>query len=285
MTQLRTFLQTGDFLALMRPWLEKNESLNGLMLGITERLHRHPERIERQPFFAVVEDGDGVAAAAVMTPPYGVILYSPRQECAAALDLIAVELLGNGWPVPTANGLVYLSSAFARIWTERTGVTAVQKMAQRVFELRRVHPPLYSPGFLRVVEAADADLLVLWLKAFGDEALTGIEQQSPEEVRRHVLLRIEDGSLYLWIDERPVCLVGTTRPTARGISVGPVYTPPEYRNRGYASSCVAQVSQRMLDAGKEFCALYTDLANPTSNSIYQKLGYRPIGDFALFAFG
>ena len=69
-----------------------------------------------------------------------------------------------------------------------------------------------------------------------------------------------------------------TRPTQHGIGVGGVYTPPELRRRGYASSCVAALSQRLLDAGFEYCTLYTDLSNPTSNDIYQQIGYRPVGD-------
>jgi hypothetical protein len=57
-----------------------------------------------------------------------------------------------------------------------------------------------------------------------------------------------------------------------------VYTPPEFRGRGYASNLVAHLSQELLDEGRKFCFLFTDLANPVSNSIYQKIGYRPVSD-------
>jgi predicted GNAT family acetyltransferase len=76
-------------------------------------------------------------------------------------------------------------------------------------------------------------------------------------------------------------LQGATR---HGIRVSFVYTPPELRGRGYASACVAAVSGRALASGKSFCTLYTDLANPTSNSIYQRVGYRRIGEAAMIAF-
>ena len=75
-----------------------------------------------------------------------------------------------------------------------------------------------------------------------------------------------------------------TRPTRNGVSVGGVYTPPELRRKGYATACVAALSALLLDRGHSFCVLYTDLANPTSNSIYQKIGYRPVTDSAVHRF-
>jgi predicted GNAT family acetyltransferase len=73
-------------------------------------------------------------------------------------------------------------------------------------------------------------------------------------------------------------LAGYTTPTPRGIRVGPVYTPPEHRNRGHAGACVAALSQLLLDRGHRFCCLYTDLTNPTPNRIYQRIGYPPVCD-------
>ena len=80
-------------------------------------------------------------------------------------------------------------------------------------------------------------------------------------------------------------MIGKTRPSENGISVGPVYTPPEQRGRGYATHLTAAFSQHLLDAGYRFCTLFTDLANPTSNSIYQQIGYRAVCDFAMITFG
>ena len=74
------------------------------------------------------------------------------------------------------------------------------------------------------------------------------------------------------------------RPTERGTSVGLVYTPPESRNKGYATSCVEELSRNILRSGQAFCTLYTDLANPTSNSIYMKIGYRPVCDSVEYTF-
>ena len=84
---------------------------------------------------------------------------------------------------------------------------------------------------------------------------------------------------YLWIDRgRPVSLTGAGGLTPNGIRVGPVYTPREDRGRGYASNLVARVSQELLDSGRTFVFLFTDLSNPTSNKIYQAIGYEPVSD-------
>jgi predicted GNAT family acetyltransferase len=87
------------------------------------------------------------------------------------------------------------------------------------------------------------------------------------------------------VDDRPVSLAGYGGPTRHGIRIGPVYTPPAERRRGYASACVAALSQQLLDRGRRFCFLFTDLANPTSNHIYQQIGYRPVSDVDEYRFG
>jgi predicted GNAT family acetyltransferase len=95
---------------------------------------------------------------------------------------------------------------------------------------------------------------------------------------------IEEGRLYLWCDKVPVSMAWKARPTKSGVVVSGVYTPPEHRRRGYATCCVAALSQRLLDTGYTYCTLYTDLANPTSNSIYRKIGYQPVCESMMYRF-
>ena len=97
--------------------------------------------------------------------------------------------------------------------------------------------------------------------------------------------RIDSGRLFFWKDPEPVSMAGSAGPTPSGIRISAVYTPPGLRGRGYASAAVAALSQKMLDGGRRFCFLFTDLANPTSNSIYQKIGYQPVCDFEERDFG
>jgi predicted GNAT family acetyltransferase len=94
--------------------------------------------------------------------------------------------------------------------------------------------------------------------------------------------RVAAGEVYLWCDPEPRSMAGSARPTAHGVAVNAVYTPREWRGRGYATACVAEISRRMLASGFDFCVLYTDLANPTSNAIYTRIGYRPVRDFLMY---
>jgi predicted GNAT family acetyltransferase len=81
-----------------------------------------------------------------------------------------------------------------------------------------------------------------------------------------------------------VSMAGLTRQVAGTIRVGPVYTPPGLRRRGYAGAVTAAVSRAALDAGADEVLLFTDLANPTSNSLYQRLGFQPVEDRVLMSF-
>ncbi|MBO0788662.1 MAG: GNAT family N-acetyltransferase, partial [Actinobacteria bacterium] len=103
---------------------------------------------------------------------------------------------------------------------------------------------------------------------------------------RQVRDRLRHGGLTLWEEEgRPVSLAGLTRQVAGQVRVGPVYTPPEFRRRGFAAAVTAAVSRAALAAGAQEVLLFTDLANPTSNSLYRRLGYRPVSDYVSLAFG
>jgi predicted GNAT family acetyltransferase len=135
---------------------------------------------------------------------------------------------------------------------------------------------------LRLATPSDLDRITYWTLAFQDEALSGGDMVETREVSRH---KINDQDIYLWEDGHPVSMASRSRPTSRGICLSLVYTPPEWRGRGYATACVAGLSQLLLDSGREFCVLFTDLANPTSNHIYQTIGYAPVCDFSEYIFG
>lgn len=281
---LCTYANATDFLTVMQPRLAAHEALYGLMLGIALRLQAYPERIERPPYLATVIDGAGGCTAALMTPPHGLVLYSDQADPQAALRPLAYDLHDKGWTLPTVNGVTNLAAAFAHIWSQVQGVDYRVDVEERVFELRRVEAVRYSTGVMRLATVADLDLVVRWIIAFNEEAL-GETVSDPVATRQRVQVRITDQTFFLWEDGEPVALAGITRPTPHGMGVGPVYTPPEKRGCGYATSLVAQISQQLLDSGRQFCTLFTDLANPTSNSIYQKIGYRPVGDYTVYRFG
>lgn len=268
------------FLSIAEAALGQNEVTNGLMLGIALRLRDDPMRFPQAPYLATVQDADDLVAAGLMTPPHGLVVYAATAAPAPAMRLLAQNLLEGRWPLPTVNGVADVSRLFAEQWRKLTGAAVEQLVAMRVFELRSVIPPAPAPGLFRPATLADADRVFDWFMAFHDEALP----KDVAPVRSGVDRTIGQGNIYLWEDRgEPVSMAGKGRRTPRGVSIGPVYTPPDRRGRGYASACVAALSQHILDEGKEFCTLFTDLANPTSNSIYQKIGYRPVCDFAQYA--
>ena len=94
-------------------------------------------------------------------------------------------------------------------------------------------------------------------------------------------------TLLLWDDAGgvPVSLAGVTRPAAGVSRIGPVYTPPEHRRHGYAAALTAAGAARGFASGATRVALYADAANATSNRVYRRLGFRPIGDALLYTFG
>lgn len=272
--------EVGQFLEDVGGVLESREDVTSLMLGICRSLQAGRTFGDESPFFAAADEGGMVLAAAVRTPPHNVILYSDEQ-CLDAIDAIAGELHGRGMALPGAHGTVAVSDRFATCWSRLCGSKAEVTMSQQIYRLDAVTLPRAVSGRLRLALPADARRLTEWGRAFHAEASPNHpERDTGETVKRLTASK----SLYVWDDEGPVSMAGYSRPTGNGIAISLVYTPAEHRGRGYASNCVAAVSQRLLDAGYAFCTLFTDLANPTSNKIYRAVGYRPLAEFREMAF-
>ena len=124
--------------------------------------------------------------------------------------------------------------------------------------------------------------MAIWIKEFSSEAIG--EESEPGKAERNAVKYIAERKLYVWDHDGPVSIVKESRAMKNGTVISLVYTPPELRNRGYATSCVYHLTKRLLSGDYRFCSLYTDLANPTSNHIYPKVGYAPLGDTLEFDF-
>ncbi len=261
------------FLGVMRLPFEQDEVANGLMYGISLRCISHPE-LYPSPYFAVVADGSGPVAAAMMTPPYNVVVWvRPNTEFDEALRLIARDVAAFSILPPGVLALRDVAAVFIDIWQKMRPVTAQIALRERIYELRKVTPPTPCPGKFRMAAEAETALIEDWYWEFTKEA--GVIGDEPS-TRRNAHLRVASGDVFVWEDAgQLVSLAARGRSTPHGATIGPVYTPPQFRGKGYASNCVARLSQLILDSGKNFATLFTDLANPTSNSIYMKLGYLP----------
>ena len=151
----------------------------------------------------------------------------------------------------------------------------------RVFQLERVIRPKTASGEMRLCNRDDRQVLARYIAGFE----TDIGEASHENALTRADRLIADGRMYVWADPKPVAMAAWAGPTPNGVRVNWVYTAPDRRGKGYASNLVANLTQRLLDQGRKFCFLFTDLANPTSNSIYQKIGYRPVSDSERWEFG
>jgi FR47-like protein len=220
-----------------------------------------------------------VTAAFLHTPPYGVALTGMATE--VATDLAGL-LAGRGRQVAGVNGDATAAGAFASAWDRLTGDGVQVRRRTRLYRLGALRPPdPAAPGRARVAGPADRSLLISWCTAFHEEADPG-----PRDTEGMVDDRLSYRGLTLWAAAgQPVSLAGLTRPAAGQVRVGPVYTPPGLRGRGYGGAVTCAVSRAALDAGLAEVVLFTDLANPTSNALYQRLGYEPVSDRTEWSFG
>lgn len=281
--KVTTFSNAASFLDASLDYLEAQEALNGLMIGLAFRLSQSAPRRRNRPFLAVVEDSGELVGAAVMTPPRKLVLYSHRADCQPVVRALWPTLQDGRWTVPGVLGPAEVADAWAKLWEEENGRSAQPGMRQRVFELRQVRPLPLPPGHLRLANADDFAQMVSWVKGFHEDAHLREELDAIELLTRSKILSEE---LFLWENEagEVVTMAAKTRPTRHGIAVSLVYTPAERRGRGYATACVAMLSQRLLDDGYQFCTLFTDLGNPVSNYIYEKIGYTAVADFHEYYF-
>jgi predicted GNAT family acetyltransferase len=278
---LKTHPDANGFLAVVEAPLLCEEVKNSLILGISQQVSQGRTYGQDPPYFLSVHDRDSLIAAAIRTPPYNLILYC-EEDRLEALDLIAAHLTDAGENLPGAHGTVKVVSAFSEAWARRTGVETHVEMAQRVYCLTEVTAPLDVPGAMRWAEEDDVGTLVKWFTAFCEEAVPS--DPPPPDPEKNVRRFISTGSLGVWETNGIVSMAGSSRGSKNGATVSAVYTPPEHRGNGYASACVAALSRVLLDRGNAFCTLYADLANPTSNKIYQRVGFLPVADCAMYTF-
>jgi len=215
------------------------------------------------------------------TPPHNLILSevdvaAKKKPLAADANRVFESLTGVIGPKEAV-------ARMARIWEVRSGQTAHLTLHQRSYRAEQALEPEGVPGTIRPYEERDRELVLAWMDAFVEEALP---EAPPEDSARWLDRRAADPSsgTMIWEDGEPVSMGGYGGLTPNGIRIGPIYTPPELRRRGYASALTAAMTRMLLEGGHRFCFLFTDLANPTSNSIYQRIGYRPVTDIDQWSF-
>ncbi|HEY6609441.1 MAG TPA: GNAT family N-acetyltransferase [Candidatus Limnocylindria bacterium] len=271
------------FLAAAGDFLVRREAEHNLLFGISWSIRVSPEAFaDDPPRFHVVRSRGRVVAASLRTPPNNQVL-------SMADDPEAVEALADALrdeALPGLLGPTDEAARFARRWSAVTGASAYREMAERIHRLERVVPPgRPASGAWRLVEPRDREVIARWIVDFQDEAVPGAPPtRDPLGVADRWVAGIGRTG-YVWeVDAEVVSLAGAGGETPNGVRIGPVYTPPEQRSRGYATSLTAAATQDQLDRGRRFVFLFTDLANPTSNKIYRSIGYEPVCDVDQYRF-
>lgn len=277
MIEIRSHNHASELISLSGAYLERNECENNLPIGLAYRLAEDPYYYgsELPLLLSILEQGR-VVGVVVMTPPKRIILSRIDTDIQAAVVRLADSLRGIGVRIPGIVGPMAEAQAFSNCWVEgMLGVAARLSKRMRVFEARNVMNLPLSPGELRVARMDDRPLMARWIAVLSDDLGEPISLDSADSRAEKL---IENRELYIWDHGGPVSIAGVSRPMRNGATIGVVYTPPEHRNKGYATSSVSLLTKKLLSDGYAFCGLYTDLANPTSNSIYAKIGYAPVGD-------
>jgi uncharacterized protein len=269
------YATAAEFLDTTRELLLENEAANELVLSYAIGQTKGIESNMSTKFYCVV-DGDTPLLPAMYTPGIWPGIVEGPEEAAR---LFARYLFPKDPRLKGVSGPKETSLAFVEEWERLTRCDLEIKMNSRIYECRSVTQLEWADGMLRQATMEEIDLVQEWREAFRIEAEVAV----PENVDR-VTRQVKDGMVYLWITDRPVSTAIFGRGTVNGAAIGAVYTPPEYRNNGYGTAVTAAVTQLILDSGKSYSVLYTDLDNPTSNSIYMQIGYKPVMDSTLWRF-
>ncbi len=277
---------TEAFLEQAEPLLAADEARNNLAFGVAATIIARPDLYPEVRLWLVESAGTTVAAA-LRTPPFNLILPRPLDD--AGLEALAA---GIDDELPGVTGGLPEAELFAEAWSARASCRPRVSLAQGIYALDRVVPVTGVPGGMRAAGPDDRALVRAWFRAFIAEALPTRGRPTHAEAEAHLERSLDirlgedkQSGICLWDHEGDVVsLAAFGGETPNGMRIGPVYTPPERRRRGYASAITAALSEQLLASGRRFCFLYTDLANPTSNRIYRAIGYEHVCDSAEIVF-
>ena len=265
---------TSKFLDDTLDILIENEAQNSLLISNAQR-GKEKDRDTSSWFCATVKGGGNVIVSAMCTPPYNIAVYETgNKHDGEAAELLARELFNAGYILPgvTAEKITaeLFSESYARLVQKDTRVHKTFNLMQ----LDKLSEINFTPGYIREITEDDLYYTPYWEKGFAEDCNLGNgDIAAIAEIHKKWVGKNE---LYVWIDKVPVSMAGNNRSMINGSTVGRVYTPPHYRNKGYCTSCVWYLSKIILEKGFKFASLFADADYPVSNKVYQKIGYRNV---------
>jgi len=269
----------NEFYNIAFPFLLKREAENNLLLSILnalkENIHRYGK--EFPLLFALTKNG-AVKLIALRTPPHDLLIsYTDDLD---TIEILVEELLQREENLPGVLSFKEAADKFVKLWAEKNSLNLKLIRKERIYKLEKVAKNTLGNQRFALALNTHQSLVLKWAKEFMQEALVELGDDAIESNLINIKRDLKKESrIYLLFDQdNPVSMVRKAGKTPNGNFVNLVYTPPSLRRKGYATECVAKLSQRLLDEGNKYCFLFTDLSNPTSNSIYLKIGYRPVID-------
>lgn len=274
------YSSAAEFLELARPVFLGDEALYGLPLGIAEDVASDRRPLPQPARWGAATEGASIRGLYFQTLPWPMHWMPLRDDVDESLLNHLVERGGLPDHMQATETQI---RRFSDIRCAKTGETTTEGHLMRCHRLDGVDMPSPMPaGHMRLAQPQENDLLCQWAYRFAVDCKLRevVERGVPEQVPY-----LADDDLFLWeVDGQPVASAALTRSSPNGRTISFVYTPDDLRGNGYASALVGSLSQHVLDSGKSFVTLFTDLKNPTSNKIYHRLGYRPVEDFLVIEF-
>ncbi len=271
--EIKIFSDPKAFLKATENFLLEKEAQNNLPLGVIGELIRDP--VPNDYLLATVEKDN--KPVLVLIKNVGPLIISGEEEhLSQGVEIFANFANLENISIPGLFGPREQVKAFIGSWKKIFPVSWQEIMEQRIFRLDQPQIEPASPEKLRPAVEKDIEQVTEWVELFSKEADPGGEIP-PALAREKAEGGIKQREFFLWEEEKPVAMAKKARPTPNGVAITMVYTPQEYRKKGYATGCVSALSQKLLEEGFSFCTLFTDAKNPTSNKIYEEIGFREVG--------
>jgi hypothetical protein len=255
-----------------REFLASQPVLHNLILSL---LHARIANPEPGRYWLATRQ-EKVVGVVIQSPlNFGAIL-SPMS--ASVVEAVAEAIAEVGISLPGVNGDATSAAHFAGHWSEKRKSAITPFEGVRLYEWLEPGERPDVAGRLRPALPIDRSLIIEWTRGFSLEIG---EPTGDIEVR--VDRQLNEGEVWVWNHGEAMSMAVCRKPAEGVVRFSGVYTPPGQRNRGYAAACVHALSKHMRNAGFR-CVLYTDLANPTSNSIYRRIGYRAVAEGLRYRF-
>jgi len=278
--EARFYEEVDDFYDIAYPFLLAREAENNLLLSILNTLKENIHDIEKKrPLLFSLKDSDDVKLISLRIPPHDLLIsYMDNLD---TIEVLVEELIKRNEKIPGVLSFKEAADKFAELWCEKNSLKPNLFRKERIYKLVEVSKDTIGKRQFSVASKTHQSIVLKWAGEMMKEAIADVTEDDIEQTTNQLRKEFEENKskMFLLFDNNePVSMVRKAGKTPNGNFVNFVYTPPSLRRKGYATECVAKLSKQLLEEGNKYCFLFTDLSNPTSNSIYQKIGYKPVID-------